>query len=104
MEVIHYRTNDDNSYLNQIIMIPEKDSEINGFYKIVHFSEYFFYMKKVKSETELLNKPESKYKTYRAFVSNELEDENTQMCKKIKKSSVDKRYPTIVCSVVEYEV
>jgi hypothetical protein len=90
-------------YINNIVMIPEKNKKLNGFgfYKIIKSSEKSFFAKKMKCETKAVNT--SKTKTYEVNISSDFENEN-DLFKRIKKTSVDNKYPIIICSVVQYEV
>lgn len=113
MEIIPYKPDNIDHYLNNIVMIPNQDNELNGFYKITQFTDHFFYVKKMKYETKLIrvkedsNDPTKKTTLYEAIISNDFEDNQDNqdhICKKIKKTSVNQKYPIIICSVVQYEV
>ena len=110
MEVIHYETNDYDSFMNNIIMIPERNNRLNGFYKIIKSTPNFFYVQKMKCETKLVKTinnedldSKKETKIYEAIISLDFEDES-EPCKKIRKSSVQKKYPLIYTSIVQYEV
>ncbi len=96
-------TQSNEQYMNNIVMIPNKNKKLNGFgfYKIIKSSEKYFFAKKMKCETKAVNI--SKTKTYQVNISSDFEDEN-DLFKRIKKTSVDNKYPIIICSVVQYEV
>lgn len=96
MEVIPYEPDDYDYFMNSIVMIPEKDNNMNGFYKIVKSTNIFFFVKKIKSETKILESNK-----YEAIISSDFENDTY---KKIKKTSVNKKYPVIFTSVVQYEV
>jgi hypothetical protein len=55
----------------------------------------------MKCETKAVNT--SKTKTYEVNISSDFENEN-DLFKRIKKTSVDNKYPIIICSVVQYEL
>lgn len=107
MELPHYEVKHYDEYMNNIVMIPDKIQGWNGFYKIVESpSEHYFYVQKIKCETKRVYKNDleetsSKTKTYEAILSSEYENEEK---KKIKKSSVQKKYPIIICNIVRYEI
>jgi hypothetical protein len=108
MEVIPYETENYDNYINSIVMVPESDNGMNGFYKIIKSSSNnFFLLKKMKCETKLVKTNETKNsniekKIYEAIISNDFE--NDKRYKKIKKTSINKKYPLIICSVVRYEI
>lgn len=106
MDVIPFETNNYAYFLNNIVMIPEKECGLNGFYKIVSCSEKFFFAKKMNYETKLVKtivdaNCQTETKTYEAIISSEFDND---IIKKIKKTSVNKKYPVVICSVVRYEV
>lgn len=100
MEVIHYQTDNYHDFLNNIVMIPGNDNEFNVFYKIIKSSPSFFYARKMKCQTKLIEMHGNK-KIYQAIVSDEFESD---VFKKIKKTSINKIYPVIIASVVQYQV
>lgn len=102
MEIIPYETDDYDSFMNNIVMIPEKNSKLNGFYKIIKSSNNFFYTKKMKCETKLAKINDNNTKIYEAIISNDFENDN--FTKMIKKTSVNKKYPLVICSIVQYEI
>lgn len=103
MEVIHYETENNEYYINSIVMIPNKENDMNGFYKIIKFSDHFFHLRKMKCETRMCKMNDNtKTKVYEAIISTEFEEDNH--CKKIRKTSINQKYPIILCSVVQYEV
>lgn len=110
MEIIHYETDDYDSFINNIIMIPEKNNNLNGFYKIIKSTPNFFCVKKMKCQTNLIktyNNDDSntESKIYEATIMLDFENETeNDTYKKIKKTSINKKYPVIYTSVVQYEV
>ena len=100
MEVIPYQTDNYDEFINNIVMIPEKDYLTNGFYKIVKASDTFFYARKMNCQTKLIHMDEKK-KIYQAIISDEFEND---VFKKIKKTSINKKYPVIITNVVQYEI
>lgn len=96
MEIIPYVPADYDYFLNSIVMIPEKGNNMNGFYKIVKSTNIFFFVKKIRCETKTLEP-----KKYEAIISSDFENDTY---KKIKKTSVNKKYPVILTSIVQYEV
>jgi len=106
MEVIqsNYNDDDDNLYINRIIMIPERDG-FNHFYKIVSHTTKMFCVRKILAETNLYNTiydeiTNEESKIYEAKITDEFENNKI---KKIRKTSINK-YPVIYCKIVQYEV
>ena len=104
MEIIPLEMNDDNYYVGQIIMIPDKDGKMNSFYKIIKFTNKMFYTKKMKVDTTLVRyDDEEMTNTYEAKITNDF-DNNDKKYKIVKKTSVNTKYPIIICGIVIYEV
>jgi hypothetical protein len=101
MDTITYGIHANEQYMNNIVMIPEKNKKLNGFgfYKIIKSSEKYFFAKKMKCETKSVNT--NKNKTYEVNISSDFEND---LFKRIKKTSVNNKYPIVICSVVQYEV
>lgn len=95
MEVIPYISDNAADYLNSIIMVPNKSLKINDFYKITGITDKFFIAQRMKCITTQCNA-----NTYEAKISDEFEDEP---CKKIKKTSINRKYPIIITRIVRYE-
>lgn len=98
MQVIHYEDNDDNYYINRIIMIPEMNG-LNSFYKVITHTNKMFCIQKLKTETSLYKTNEDS-NVYQAKILDEFENEKIR---KIRKTSIDK-YPVIYCVIVQYEI
>ena len=107
MDLAPYEIDNYDSYVGSVVMVPSKYSDLNHFYKIVKVTKDFFYIKKMKFDTKLASTTyddcNKLTKKYEATISSDFDDEITS-CKKIKKSSLNKKYPLIICSVVTYEV
>ncbi len=115
MEQIPYEINHYEQYVNSIIMIPNKDNKLNSFYKIIQSTKTYFFVKKMKCETKLVNPTDNidnsdnsnnnEYnvptKIYEVYISSEFEND---ILKRVKKTSIGNKYPIIICSVVQYEV
>jgi len=105
MEIIESQDNDDNYYINRIIMIPDSD-RLNSFYKVVKCTDKMFCIRKIKTDTNLYKINYDKFtnevtsKVYQAKLSDEVENEKI---KTIRKTSINK-YSVIYCSIVQYEV
>ena len=101
MDTITYGIHANEQYMNNIVMIPEKNKKLNGFgfYKIIKSSEKYFFANKMKCETKSVNT--NKNKTYEVNISSDFEND---LFKRIKKTSVNNKYPIVICSVVQYEV
>jgi len=100
MEVLPYDTTVHDEFINNIVMIPEKDYLTNGFYKIIKSSGDFFYVRKINCETKLIDDNQAKKKIYQAIILDGFEN---NVLRKIKKTSIHKKYPVIIASVVQYE-
>lgn len=100
MEIIPYDTDNYDDFLNNIVMIHEKHNSLNGFYKIIKSTEKFFYAKKMNCQTELVEMKCNK-KIYKATILNDFEND---VLKKIKKTSINKTYPLIFATIVQYEL
>ncbi len=74
MEVIPYVSDNANDYLNHIVMVPNKTSRTNDFYKITGMTDKFFIAQKMKCITTQCNPH-----TYEAKIVDEFENE---LCKK----------------------
>ncbi len=109
MEQIPYEINHYEQYVNSIIMIPNKDNKLNSFYKIIQSTKTYFFVKKMKCETKLVNTNDNNdnsdnnvpTKIYEVSISGEFEN---NILKRVKKTSIGNKYPVIICSVVQYEV
>ena len=106
MEQIPYEINHYEQYVNSIIMIPNKDNKLNNFYKIIQSTKTYFFVKKMKCETKLVNTNDNNdnneaSKIYEVSISSEFEND---ILKRVKKTSIGNKYPIIICSVVQYEV
>ena len=97
MEVIPYISDNAADYLNSIIMVPNKALKINDFYKITGMTDKFFIAQKMKCLTNQCN-----LNTYEAKLFDEFEDE-FENAKKIKKTSINRKYPIIITRIVRYE-
>lgn len=107
MELSSYEIDNYANYVGSIVMMPCRYSDLNNFYKIVEVTKEFFYIKKMKFDTKLVNTSRDECniltKKYEATISSEFDDEMPTL-KKIKKTSLNKKYPLIICSIVTYEV
>lgn len=104
MQINHYSIDNYDDFMNRVVMIPEKNTGINGFYKIIKSTGSFFCVRKMKCQTTLLTTDLECgiiTKKYQAIVSEHFDDE---IYKKIKKTSINKKYPEIICSIVQYEI
>lgn len=105
MELTPFEIDDDKYYIGQIIMIPDKERKTNSFYKIIKFSNKMLYTKKMKVDTTLVKYDDKEMtKTYEAKITDEFENNESNNYKMVKKTSVNKKYPIIICCVVKYEV
>ncbi len=84
------------------IMIPDRDKMNNSFYIIVKQTKKMLHIRKLKSETELIE--DNTIKTYEAKISGEFDTDDTKAYKKIKKTSIDNKYRIVYCSIVQYYI
>ena len=84
------------------IMIPDRDKLNNSFYIIVKQTKKMLQIRKLKSETKLIE--DSVIKTYEANISGDFDTDDTKAYKKIKKTSVDNKYQIVYCSIVQYYI
>jgi hypothetical protein len=83
-------------------MIPDRDKMNNSFYIIVKQTKKMLHIRKLKSETELIE--DNTIKTYEAKISGEFDTDDTKAYKKIKKTSIDNKYRIVYCSIVQYYI
>jgi hypothetical protein len=84
------------------IMIPDRDKLNNSFYIIVKQTKKMLHIRKLKSETKLID--DSVIKTYEAKISGDFDTDDTKAYKKIKKTSVNNKYKIVYCSIVQYYI
>lgn len=90
------------NYINMRIMMLDRDGQNNSFYMIVKQTKKMLHIRKLKSETELIE--DNTIKTYEAKISGDFDNDDPKAYKKIKKTSVDTKYKIVYCSIVQYNI
>ena len=104
MEIIQNKDNNDDYYIGTTIMIRDRNG-LNSFYKVIKYIDEMFYIRKIKTETNLykINHNEIKNKQSNVYEAKLLDEFENEKFKKIKKINIHK-YPIIYCSIIQYEV
>lgn len=90
------------NYINMRIMMLDRDGQNNSFYRIVKQTKKMLHIQKLKSESQVIE--DSVIKTYEARITNEIDNDDKNAYKKIKKTSVDNKYKIVYCSIVRYYI
>jgi hypothetical protein len=90
------------NYINMRIMMLDRDGQNNSFYRIVKQTKKMLHIQKLKSESQVID--DSVIKTYEARITNEIDNDDKNAYKKIKKTSVDNKYKIVYCSIVRYYI
>jgi hypothetical protein len=108
MEISPTKYENDEQYINRIIMIPDYDGALNSFYKIIRSTNKMFCLKKMKAETKFIKTYFDKDENtdtniYEAKISDKFYNISNTIDRRIRKTNVNK-YSVIITSFIQYKV